>query len=197
MKRTTLVCIVGAATAVGGGAVATGVGAQPRVEAATAVMRVPTGGAVGRVIVVTLPDGTTGIRAVVRRGALPPGFHGFHVHARAACNAQGSTPYSAALGHFNPTNATHGRHAGDLPSLYVTRSNRAVLDVATDAFTVDDLMDADGSAFIIHAAGDNQALIPERYRAEDGRGPDEATLATGDGGARISCGAVRRVSARR
>ena len=196
MKRTTLVCIVGAVTAVGGGAVATGVGAQSRVDAATAIMRVPSGGAIGRVVLVSVPGGGTGIRIVVRRGSLPPGFHGFHVHSRAACDAGSSIPYGAALGHFNPTNGPHGQHAGDLPSLYVTSANRAVLDVVTDRFKIDDLFDADGSAFIIHAAGDNQANIPSRYRNDDGRGPDEATRATGDGGARISCGAVRRMSTR-
>lgn len=59
----------------------------------------------------------------------------------------------------------------------------------TDSFTVDELLDADGSAVIIHAGPDNYANIPTRYSTS---GPDAVTLATGDAGARIACGVIER-----
>jgi Cu-Zn family superoxide dismutase len=193
--------MVAAVAAVGFATVA-GANGQVRHRAdATAIMRVPTGGAIGRVQLTSLAGGRTRVRAVLRRGTLEPGFHGFHVHARGSCNrmsrkAAGQlAPYERALGHFNPGNRPHGQHAGDLPPLYVTRGNRAVLELETDAFSVRDLLDADGSALIVHGGRDNQAQIPERYRSEGAprSGPDDVTLATGDSGPRVSCGAVRRV----
>lgn len=200
MKRTTLVGAV-AASAVGGlGAVAAGVGAQTSsVEAATAVLHVPEGGAIGRVNMTALDGGGVLVRATIRKGAVAPGFHGFHVHAVGACdpaarNAAGApAPYDSAKGHLNPAGGTHGAHAGDLPTLLVTSTSRAVLETVTDSLTLADVLDADGAALIVHAGRDNQANIPPRYSSPAGPGPDSDTLATGDSGGRIACGAVRAV----
>jgi Cu-Zn family superoxide dismutase len=70
----------------------------------------------------------------------------------------------------------------------------AWLRFQTDAFEIEDLFDADGSAIIVHADRDNFAHIPTRYHShtpENTFGPDSASLATGDAGARIACGVVR------
>lgn len=92
-------------------------------------------------------------------------------------------------GGFNLSSASHGAHAGDMPVLLVSGDGVAWAEFQTDAFAIDDLLDADGSAVIVHAAPDNYANIPARYSAP---GPDPATLATGDAGARIACGVVGR-----
>jgi Cu-Zn family superoxide dismutase len=60
----------------------------------------------------------------------------------------------------------------------------------TDRYTVDQLFDADGSAFIVHAAADNYANIPTQYSAVGVLGPDAATLATGDAGGGTACGVI-------
>jgi Cu-Zn family superoxide dismutase len=191
--------MVGAGSLAALGGVAASVGAQGGdVERTTAIMRVPAGGAVGRVNFTAVEGGTL-VRGRVRRGSLPAGFHGFHVHAKGVCdrnarNAAGEpAPYDTAGGHFDPTGQSHGQHAGDLPTLYITAGNTGVLELVTDRFTPADLLDADGSAVIIHANRDNQANIPERYRSKGASdpGPDADTLRTGDAGARLSCGAVR------
>jgi Cu-Zn family superoxide dismutase len=114
---------------------------------------------------------------------LPPGFHGFHIHTVGLCDAPS---FTTAGGHFNPTGATHGNHAGDLPSLLVTQDGEATLATATDRFSLADLRDADGSAVMVHSGPDNFANIPARYG-----GPDEETLSTGDAGSRLACGVVR------
>ena len=128
---------------------------------------------------------------VVVRGeatGLAPGFHGFHVHAVGECLA----PFASAGGHYNPGGVGHGSHAGDMPSLLVLDDGTAQIQFATDNFSIEELFDADGSAIIVHAAPDNFANIPTRYQSmtEGVLGPDSATLATGDAGARVACGVV-------
>jgi Cu-Zn family superoxide dismutase len=114
---------------------------------------------------------------------VPPGFHGFHIHAVGACAA----PFTSAGGHYNPAAATHSNHAGDLPSLYVDADGEAEARFATDRFALGDLLEADGSAFILHAGRDNFANVPaDRYDPD----PDATTLNTGDAGGRFACGIV-------
>jgi superoxide dismutase, Cu-Zn family len=128
---------------------------------------------------------------VIVRGevsGLTPGFHGFHVHAVGQC----VPPFTSAGGHYNPSGVGHGSHAGDMPSLLVLDDGTAEAEFATDNFAINDLFDADGSAIIVHAGADNFANIPTRYQSttEGVFGPDSATLATGDAGARAVCGVV-------
>ena len=126
-------------------------------------------------------DGTVTVFARVR--GLPPGFHGFHIHTTGACEPP---DFMSAGGHFNPTGAPHGDHAGDLPTLLVNEDGTGVLAAATDRFTLRDLRDADGSAVMVHELADNYANIPARYG-----GPDAETLSAGDAGSRLACGVVR------
>lgn len=116
---------------------------------------------------------------------LPPGFHGFHVHAVGECVA----PFTSAGGHYDTNGHVHRDHAGDMPVLLVNADGTAHAKFNTDRFAVADLFDGDGSALIIHASPDNYANIPTRYVAA----PDATTLATGDAGARIACGVIEKV----
>ncbi|MDQ3537281.1 MAG: superoxide dismutase family protein [Actinomycetota bacterium] len=136
-------------------------------------------------------DGSVAVHAGFR--GLTPGFHGFHVHTTGICDpgaAEG--PFTTAGGHYVGGGGGHGDHAGDLPSLYVAQDGTAKLAFSTDAFTLDELRDADGSAVMVHAGRDNFANIPDRYTSElSGEpGPDEETLATGDAGDRAACGTI-------
>jgi len=150
------------------------------------VLRDAEGDRVGRVLV-ERRGRRTFVTVVVTRG-VEPGFHGFHVHAVGVCEP----PFTSAGGHLARQGQEHREHLGDLPVLQVTRDGRGYLRTATDRFTPRSLRDEDGSAFMIHAAPDNYANIPDRYRTEDGtEGPDEETRNTGDSGARVACGAVR------
>ena len=122
------------------------------------------------------------VRASVRR--LQPGFHGFHIHAVGSCVAPA---FTSATGHLKAPDQVHGGHAGDMSSLLVKRNGTATLRLTTDRFTIAGLLDADGSAVMVHAGPDNFANIPARYAAG---GPDQATIDTGDSGARVACGAI-------
>jgi Cu-Zn family superoxide dismutase len=115
---------------------------------------------------------------------LTPGFHGFHIHTIGSCVAP---DFVSAGGHFNPHGQSHPMHAGDMPVLLINADGTGEVRLTDGLFKVADLFDADGSAIIIHAGPDNYANIPPRYAPN---GPDATTLATGDSGGRVACGAI-------
>ena len=119
----------------------------------------------------------------------PAGYHGLHIHGVGQCTAT----FTSAGGHFNPTGATHGNHAGDLPVLLVKADGTASARFETDRFTIAQILDADGAAVILHAAADNYANVSTRYfsTTENVSGADSATLATGDAGSRLGCGVIK------
>jgi superoxide dismutase, Cu-Zn family len=132
---------------------------------------------------VQLSEAEGRLRIAVQARGLEPGFHGFHIHAVGECEPPG---FESAEGHLNPDGADHPDHAGDLPTLLVLEDGTAEMTVLTDRVTLADLLEGDGSAFIIHSDRDNHAHIPERYA----EAPDEDTLDTGDAGDRVACGVV-------
>ena len=109
---------------------------------------------------------------------LPPGDHGVHVHMTGRCDAP---TFETAGGHWNPANASHGlenpqgQHAGDMPNLTVTQDGRGTLEYRLEGGSFDGLLDADGSAFVVHASADDQRTDP-----------------SGDSGDRIACGVFGR-----
>ena len=134
-------------------------------------------------------------------GLLAPGAHGLHIHTAGKCEANSVAPtggapgdFLSAGGHFQGGGVdAHPNHAGDLSSLQVRGDGSAILVTTTNAFDMADLLDGAGTAIIIHANSDNFANIPaDRYQqiAGGAPGPDEATLATGDGGKRVACGVI-------
>lgn len=121
---------------------------------------------------------------------LTPGFHGFHIHSVGTCDPSGERAFASAGGHLHADGESHGQHMGDLPSLLASETGVALLITTTDGFALEDLMDEDGSAVIIHAAADNFGNIPaDRYDPD----ADETTLNTGDAGGRYACGIITEV----
>ncbi|HJR46030.1 MAG TPA: superoxide dismutase family protein [Actinomycetota bacterium] len=166
------------------------------------------GNDLGTMRIIPREDGKTTVR--ITAAGLTPGFHGYHVHSIGVCDpastdtAGALSPFFSAGGHFNPvTTSTHGSHAGDMPPLLAADDGSAWLKFVTDRFLPRDLMDADGSAVVLHAGPDNLAHVPattatggERYHShvDDIFGADTATKATGDAGARFGCGVLERIS---
>jgi superoxide dismutase, Cu-Zn family len=116
---------------------------------------------------------------------LTPGFHGMHLHMMGSCGDTGEGPFTAAGEHI-PAAPQHPNHIGDFPAALVNADGTAYVSFETDRFTMADLLDADGTAIILHANPDNYANIPERYGT-----PDDETLNTGDSGPRIACGVLQ------
>lgn len=182
---------------------------------AKAVLRNTAGERIG--VVEFWADGSCVTRVVARIGQfnlsgessrLDEGFHGFHIHTTGRCDRNATdtegnaSPFFTAGGHWNPDDRNHGNHRGDLPPLLATTGGLARANVLTDRFTTNRLFDGDGSAVIVHAGADNLANVPaetedggERYHShvDDGMGPDEDTLATGDAGSRFACGVVKKI----
>ena len=119
-------------------------------------------------------------------------FHGFHVHTVGNCDptpvGTPLTVFGLAGGHWNPTNATHGGHTGDMPSVLMQANGKADAEFATDRFEVSELLDDNGSAVVLHAGRDNFANIPATYSGT--AAAVTATNNTGDAGGRYACGVV-------
>ena len=110
---------------------------------------------------------------------LPPGNHGFHIHEKGDCSSDDGT---SAGGHFNPLGKPHAapesadRHAGDMPMLNADASGNATLKAELDVIRIGGgNTDIVGKAVIVHKDAD-----------------DFKTQPTGNSGARLACGVIRR-----
>jgi Cu/Zn superoxide dismutase len=137
---------------------------------------------------VRLAEGEGGVRVAVTARGLDPGFHGFHVHTIGVCDHDKA--FTTAGPHLGASpQVPHPNHPGDLPSLFADQAGRASATFTTKRFGLSDLLEGDGTAFVINSERDNFANIPtDRYDPD----PDEETLATGDSEAngRVACGVV-------
>jgi len=133
---------------------------------------------------IELEDSTRGLVLKLNLKSLPPGHHGFHLHAKGSCAAAEQdgkmTAGMAAGGHFDPDNTKKhlgpyavGGHKGDLPVLKVAGDGTARGLLLAPHLKLADLA---GHALMIHAGGDNYADQPKPL---------------GGGGARIACGVVQ------
>ncbi|MES2218023.1 MAG: superoxide dismutase [Cu-Zn] SodC [Pseudomonadota bacterium] len=106
---------------------------------------------------------------------LPPGIHGFHVHAMASCEHDGMM----AGGHLDPDKfGKHvgpydgNGHLGDLPVLIVDAKGNATIPVLAPRLK---LYYIKNHALMIHAGSDNYSDVPRKL---------------GGGGERIACGKI-------
>ena len=126
----------------------------------------------------TLFGTTGGVLISLDLTAVPPGDRAFHIHAVGKCEPP---KFESAGPHFNPEQHSHGvmnpkgPHAGDMPNLHVPESGTLQIEVlnATVALSESSLLDADGSAIVIHAG-------PDDYKTDP----------AGNAGDRIACGAI-------
>jgi superoxide dismutase, Cu-Zn family len=146
---------------------------------ASATMMGPDGAKHGTV---TFTETNSGVIIKAELTGLPPGPHGFHLHAVGQCEP----PFESAGDHYNPTNVDHGfmaengPHVGDMPNIHAPDSGditveilNAFVSLATDSGN--SLFDDDGTALVIHADPDDYAGQP-----------------AGHAGDRIACGVVER-----
>ena len=146
----------------------------PPEPGAMATLRTEGGMQVGTVTA-SAKDG--GVHVTLTAKGMPPGVHGVHIHAVGRCDAP---DFASAGGHWNPGGAKHGTmhgagHAGDLPNLTVAATGSGRLEAHSPSGTLADMLDADGAAFVVHAAADDLMTDP-----------------SGNSGARIACGVFAR-----
>ena len=133
----------------------------------------PAGQALGSVRMWETPGGVT-----FRIGAagLPHGLHGVHVHGVGRCEGPG---FASAGPHWNPAgmkhgfNAPAGPHGGDLPNVTVAANGVLQEAVTLPGASFASLLDADGSALVIHARADDYVTDP-----------------SGNSGDRIACAVI-------
>jgi Cu-Zn family superoxide dismutase len=152
-----------------------------RVDARDIEMRSASGGLHGTLRLVPMVDGSVRLRGTLTD--VPAGRHGIHLHAIGRCD--GPT-FESAGGHFNPAASKHGLnnpdgpHAGDAPNIEADGTRRAVVDVSlgggsATVLSSNALFDDDGAAVLVHAQEDDQVTDP-----------------SGNSGARVACGVVRK-----
>jgi Cu-Zn family superoxide dismutase len=100
------------------------------------------------------------------------GFFALHIHEGSECIALNlEEPFQSAGEHYNPQQTPHPYHAGDLPPLLSAADGYAYLQVYTDRFTPQQVINR---TILIHS------------------GPDDFhTQPSGDSGKRIGCGAIQ------
>jgi Cu-Zn family superoxide dismutase len=135
----------------------------------------------------SLRETKDGVRITVNVKALPQGLHAVHIHSVGKCEGPA---FTSAGGHFNPLNKKHGLknpdgpHAGDLPDMYVNKDGIGHFEALMESFSLGSgetsILDADGSAVVIHATADDNITDP-----------------AGNSGDRIACGVITKVAAKK
>lgn len=111
-------------------------------------------------------------------GLNPYSTHGFHVHETGDCSAADA---SSAGGHFNPTDAPHGRvghgshHLGDSDNIVADGDGVVHVDKQLGGVSLGSGMGNDiaGRAVVVHAK-------PDDYQSQP----------SGNAGARVACGVI-------
>lgn len=142
---------------------------------ATAMLKTAEGKDAGSVTA-TQEDG--GIRLAINAIGMSAGEHGIHVHMTGKCEGP---KFESAGGHWNPMGAKHGlsnpqgQHSGDMPNLVVASDGSGKMDYLLSEAQLDQMLDDDGAALVIHAKADDQKTDP-----------------SGDSGDRLACGVFAR-----
>jgi Cu-Zn family superoxide dismutase len=130
----------------------------------------------------TLTQEKEGVLVAVQVAGLPPGEHGFHLHAAGKCDPPS---FLSAGPHFNPGGKQHGFenpmgfHAGDLPNLTVGPDGKGKAEAVAKGVTLgtgkDGLFHEGGTALVVHEKADDMKTDP-----------------AGNSGGRIACGVVEK-----
>lgn len=143
----------------------------------------------------TTADGTDAGTVVAYRGSLgmlfkvegrgwPAGWHGVHLHMIGTCEAPGFTSAGGHIDHASENrahgllNMSGGPELGDLPNVYAAADGSVMAEVymsgAQTSAPGQDIMDANGVSFIVHANPDDHVSQP-----------------IGGAGDRIACGVFK------
>jgi len=130
----------------------------------------------------TFTDKADGVELELKAFNLPPGLHGFHIHAVGKCEAP---DFQTAGPHFNPEGKKHGldspqgHHLGDMQNLDIGGGGEGRIKILVHGITLDEgaksLFHEGGTSLVIHDKPD-----------------DEVTDPSGNSGARIACGVITR-----
>lgn len=130
---------------------------------------------------VNLQETPAGVLVTTDITGLPQGEHGFHFHEKGICDP--AQKFTTSGGHFAAGAHQHGLmvmggpHGGDMPNQYVAADGVLKAQVLNTGVTLSpgprSLIDADGSALVIHAGADDYTSQP-----------------AGNAGGRIACAVI-------
>lgn len=164
-------------------ALAASIAASPALAqtTATAVVKTGDGKDAG---VVTATEAPHGVLLKLELKSLTPGWHAIHFHEKGDC---GTPDFKSAGAHVHTTaQVTHGllnpdaNDNGDLPNVFAGADGAATAEVYSTLVSLKGaggrpaLLDADGSAIVVHASPD-----------------DHKTQPIGGAGARAACGVIK------
>lgn len=148
---------------------------------ATALVKLGDGKDAG---VITLTEAPHGVLLKLNLKGLTPGWHAIHFHEKGDC---GAPDFKSAGSHVHTAaTTTHGllnpeaNDSGDLPNIFASADGAAVAEIYSTLVSLKGaggrpaLLDADGSALVIHASPD-----------------DHMTQPIGGAGARAACGVIK------
>ena len=148
---------------------------------AAAVVMDTSGRAIGQA---RLQESSHGVLLILELKNATPGVHALHIHEVGRCEPPS---FASAGDHFTYDRRAHGflnpggPHAGDLPNIYIPTSTELSLEYFIPSVTLGagprSLLDADGSALVIHSGKDDHASDP-----------------AGGAGDRLACGPIVRGS---
>jgi Cu-Zn family superoxide dismutase len=111
-----------------------------------------------------------------------PGVHALHIHDVGRCDGpsfESAGPHYSPEAHKHGFLNTRGPHAGDLPNIFVPASTELSVEFLVRDVTLSpgphSLLDANGSALVIHAGKDDYKSDP-----------------AGESGGRLGCGPIVR-----
>ncbi|KAI8909262.1 extracellular Cu/Zn superoxide dismutase [Powellomyces hirtus] len=117
----------------------------------------------------------------VKLAGLTPGLHGFHIHEFGNIFPD----CTAAGGHYNPFNKTHGapdaatRHVGDLGNVEARADGTVDVEITDTMVHLSGSTSVIGRSFVIHAGVDDLGL-----------GGHPLSNSTGNAGKRAACGVI-------
>ncbi|PZO63378.1 MAG: superoxide dismutase family protein [Paracoccus denitrificans] len=123
---------------------------------------------------VTISDTASGALEVkISAKGIEPGERAVHIHEFGKCEVP---QFETAGGHLaggkeHGAHSPGGMHSGDLPNVTADAEGNVEATFFTNNVTIDEIMDADGGSFIIHAGADDYTSQP-----------------SGDAGDRFACG---------
>lgn len=143
-----------------------------------------TNGEGGQAGTASFSQGPQGVVIRIEATGLTPGWHGIHLHETGTCDGPGFQSAGSHV-HGGDAEVVHGllnaqqNDFGDLPNIHADAQGRAYAEVFTtfarlaDAGPGAHLLDADGSAIVIHAQPDDHNSQP-----------------IGGSGDRVACGVI-------
>lgn len=166
-----------------GAALASLLAAAPALAATTATAQMK-GGDGKDMGVVTVTEAPHGVVLKLELKGLTPGWHAAHFHEKGDC---GTPDFKSAGAHVHTTaQIVHGllnpdaNDNGDLPNIFANADGAATAEIYSTLVSLKGaggrpaLLDADGSALVVHANPD-----------------DHMTQPIGGAGARVSCGVIK------